>query len=179
MKQIKNIDMRAYLKPRLFELTDYAIIVGLIFGFIFGVIFMQLQKPVNQIKPVQPIKKIITPTILPTLTPTKAPAKPLQSNIWRGYVSHYSRAGCLGCSETLTMANGEPLDDNRPTIAFNWLPMNTKVRITNTDNGKSMIVTVTDTGGFNSLNRVADLTPAVANYLETKTDQSLVIIEKL
>lgn len=98
---------------------------------------------------------------------------------WTGYVSHYNRAGCLGCSDTLTMANGQPLDDNKPTIAFNWLPMNTRVRITNLSNGRSMIATVTDTGGFNSLGRMADLVPAVSDFLETKTDQSLVLIQEL
>lgn len=98
---------------------------------------------------------------------------------WKGYVSYYSRAGCLGCSKNLIMANGEPLDDSRSTIAFNWLPMNTKVRITNLNNGRVTVAVVADTGGFNSLNRIADLTLAVANELETKTDISLVLIEQL
>jgi len=99
--------------------------------------------------------------------------------VWVGKVSHYSRAGCLGCSPTLTMANGETLSDERATIAFNQLPMNTKVLVTNLDNGRSIEALVTDTGGFESLGRIADLTPAVANYLETKTDISEVRIYKL
>ena len=77
------------------------------------------------------------------------------------------------------MANGEPLDDNRATIAFNWLPMNTRVLVTNLDTGQSIEAVVTDTGGFNSLNRIADLTPAVANVLGTKTDVTNVEVKAL
>lgn len=124
---------------------------------------------------------------IPQLVPTPSPKSLGEQNrsignlnsSWVGKVSHYSRLGCLGCSKNLTMANGETLDDNRMTIAFNWLPLNTSVRVTNLDNGKSVIAIVTDTGGFNALNRIADLVPAVANALETKTDVSNVLIEKL
>lgn len=108
--------------------------------------------------------------------PTEVPA--VSGEAWVGKVSHYSVSGCLGCSPTLTMANGEPLSDERATIAFNWLPMNTKVKVTNLDNGKSIEAVVTDTGGFNSLGRMADLTPAVYKYLETKTDITNVEIRK-
>lgn len=110
--------------------------------------------------------------IVPTITIYKPRS-------WTGKVSHYSRAGCLGCSANRTMANGQPLDDNRATIAFNWLPMNTKVLITNLDNGKKIEAVVTDTGGFNSLGRIADLTPAVSNYLNTITDVTNIQIQQL
>lgn len=124
-------------------------------------------------------RKPLHPSISPA--PTKTPAIPRDPavQVWTGKVSHYSVAGCLGCSPTLTMANGEVLSDSRATIAFNWLPMNTRVRVTNLDNGKSIEAIVTDTGGFNSLGRIADLTPAVSGYLETKTDVSEVKIEVL
>lgn len=128
--------------------------------------------------------------------PTEAPVKPTdvpkktdkrvdsattspQVGTWIGKVSHYSRSGCLGCSATLTMANGQALDDEAMTIAFNWLPMNTKVRLTNLDNGNTCEATVTDTGGFNKLGRIADLVPAVARALGTKTDVSQVKIETI
>lgn len=102
-----------------------------------------------------------------------------QVSAWTGKVSHYSRSGCIGCSATLIMANGQPLDDEELTIAFNKLPLGTKVRITNLDNGKSLVVTVTDRGGFERLGRIADLVPAVARELETKTDVSNVKIEEI
>lgn len=113
--------------------------------------------------------------IIPTVTIYKGRS-------WEGKVSHYSRSGCLGCSPNMTMANGQPLDDNRATIAFNFLPMNTKVLVKNLDNGKSIEALVTDTGGFNNLGphgRIADLTPAVANYLGTITDVTNIKIEQL
>lgn len=131
------------------------------------------------------IKKEEKPTPKPTELPKKtekrvdsATTSP-KVGTWVGKVSHYSRAGCLGCSATLTMANGQPLNDEALTIAFNWLPMNTKVRLTNLDNGKTCEATVTDTGGFNKLGRIADLVPAVARALETKTDVSQVKIETI
>ena len=139
---------------------------------IFIITLLLLPKNEKIISPIPEDEPVMTasPTPQPTAKPTRT---------WKGKVSHYSVAGCLGCSPTLTMANGEKLDDNKMTIAFNWLPMNSRVRITNLDNGKSVVATVTDTGGFNRLGRIADLVPAVANELETKTDTSLVKIEAL
>lgn len=99
--------------------------------------------------------------------------------VWTGKVSHYSRAGCLGCSANLTMANGQPLDDSKMTIAFNKLPLNTRVRLTNLDTGVSVEAVVTDTGGFERHGRIADLVPAVANALGTKTDLTNVQIEAI
>jgi rare lipoprotein A (peptidoglycan hydrolase) len=167
-----------------------ALILGIVFGIIFGIWFISRSENVPMINMcrqtmcVQPVYAAeITPT--PTIKPNPKVELANKTRVegekksWKGFVSHYSKAGCLGCSANLTMANGETLDDNRATIAFNWLPMNTQVRITNLSNGKSMVATVTDTGGFNRLNRIADLVPAVANTLETKTDQSLVLIEEL
>lgn len=124
-------------------------------------------------------RKVATRITKPNTAPPKVIGQVANGGAWVGKVSHYSRAGCLGCSKTLTMANGEPLDDARPTIAFNQLPMNTKVLVTNLDTGKSVEATVTDTGGFNRLGRIADLTPAVANALGTKTDVTNVEIKPL
>lgn len=126
------------------------------------------------ISPIPEEELMVTVIPSPTITPTPKPTKR-----WEGKVSHYSASGCLGCSATLTMANGEKLDDNKMTIAFNWLPMNTKVKITNLDNGKSVVAVVTDTGGFNKYHRIADLTPAVAVALGTRTDVTNVRIEAL
>jgi len=93
-----------------------------------------------------------------------------EGNVWYGKVSHYSRAGCIGCDPNFIMANGEPLDDNAFTIAFNHAKMNSKARVTNLDNGQSVIVKVTDTGGFEQYDRIADLTVMVGNVLGTKSN---------
>ena len=131
----------------------------------------------------------ITPSPTPTPVERVLPEKPptgkaeagssAQLTSWTGKVSHYSRAGCIGCSDTLTMANGQPLDDEALTIAFNKAPLGTRLKLTNTDNGKTVIVTVTDRGGFEKYNRIADLTPAVARALGTKTDITNVLFETL
>ena len=47
------------------------------------------------------------------LLPEKASAMELKGN-----ASYYSVAGCLGCSPTLTMANGERLNDKKLTLAL-------------------------------------------------------------
>jgi len=85
--------------------------------------------------------------------------------IWSGTASYYSREGCVGCSPTLTMANGEPLDDTKLTVAFNKAPLNSYVEITNISNGQSVTAKVTDTGGFEKLNRIIDLGLATKNAI--------------
>ena len=157
---------------------------------IFGIVqfnSFEPQKPVIQVKQqaTTHVKSVEVTKVPNTPTPTVPPLKSHRSESnaisTQGYVSHYSRAGCLGCSENLTMANGQTLDDNAMTIAVvpHTIPMGTKVKLTNTDNGNSVIAEVTDTGGFAKYNRVADLTNAVQQALETKTDVSIVTIEIL
>lgn len=119
------------------------------------------------------------PTPVPTPTQNRPKSQYLQKRYWVGKVSHYSRFGCLGCSPTLTMANGKPLNDDELTIAFNYLPLGSRVKLTNLDNGKTIVADVTDTGGFTSLGRIADLTPKVASALASKTDISNILIEEL
>lgn len=177
--QVQARAMRPYIKHQDITLGEKLMLTAIGFLFALDIILLVsfFNRPVKvntqpQRAPIYHRQIVNTPTPTPTQDPRKR-------TWWVGKVSHYSRAGCLGCSETLTMANGQPLDDNAMTIAFNWLPLNTQVRLTNLDNGKSVIATVTDTGGFNSLNRIADLVPAVANELGTKTDVTNVLIEQL
>jgi rare lipoprotein A (peptidoglycan hydrolase) len=103
-----------------------------------------------------------TPTIqvIPELQVEKQPRH-------SGLASYYSRAGCVGCSPTMTMANGQSLDDSRLTVAFNRAKLNSKVKVINVKTGQSVIATVTDRGGFeaekynvNGKQRIIDLTVA-------------------
>ena len=97
------------------------------------------------------------PGVLPTLS------SPL---VMEGEASYYSRTGCLGCGASLTMANGQPLDDNALTMAIGADKKHLvghKARVTNLNTGQSVEVRITDTGGFYQAkygNRVADLTVA-------------------
>ena len=82
----------------------------------------------------------------------------------KGIASYYSETGCLGCSPTLTMANGQRLDDDKYTIAL--LPKdyrkfrNVVVTVINPKTGLEVNAKVTDTGGFGKYNRIADLSKA-------------------
>src|SRR5947209_4383793 len=58
-------------------------------------------------------------------------------------------------------SNGEVYDMNDLTAAHRTLPFNTKVKVTNTDNGLSVIVRINDRGPFKK-ERVIDLSLAAA-----------------
>lgn len=103
-----------------------------------------------------------TPSQVPTPTPTVAPSPTptvIQSE-WVGTASFYSREGCVGCSESLTMANGRQLDDSALTVAFNRSRLGSRVRITNLKTGDTVVAVVTDRGGFERLGRIIDMTVA-------------------
>jgi rare lipoprotein A len=51
-------------------------------------------------------------------------------------------------NEDLVTATGEKFDRYKFTAAHNTLPLNTKIRVTNLENGKQVIVRINDTGGF-------------------------------
>jgi len=82
-----------------------------------------------------------------------------------GEASWYSIDGCLGCSPSRTMANGQKLNDNAYTIACNDYPLGTKVLVENTENNRFTEAVVTDTGGFGKYGRIADLTIAVRDAI--------------
>ena len=77
------------------------------------------------------------------------------SIIIRGQASWYSQndPGIL-----LTTANMESFDDSKLTCAICDLPFNTMLKVTNLENGKSIIVRVNDRGPAKRLNRTIDLT---------------------
>lgn len=114
--------------------------------------------------------------ILLIFSASKVNAAELQGN-----ASWYSRAGCYKCSKSLRMANGQPLDDNKLTIALSpenvrrYSLMNKFVGVINVTTKKSVIAKVTDTGGFARYNRVADLGIAVKNSLGCKSICQVII----
>lgn len=64
-------------------------------------------------------------------------------------------------------ANGETYDMYKMTAAHRTLPFNTKVRVTNLDNKRSIIVRINDRGPF-KLERIIDLSLAAATQLGMK-----------
>ncbi|OGY33619.1 MAG: hypothetical protein A3C02_02755 [Candidatus Andersenbacteria bacterium RIFCSPHIGHO2_02_FULL_45_11] len=96
---------------------------------------------------------------------TRAPRGPLSEPVvLEGIASYYSRAGCLGCNPLFVMANGQVLDDSALTMAIGAHLKHLvgyQAKVTNLANGQSVVVRITDTGGFYQDkygNRVADLT---------------------
>jgi rare lipoprotein A (peptidoglycan hydrolase) len=87
---------------------------------------------------------------------------------WVGQASVYTEEGCLGCSATLTMANGETFTNDLIIVAFNKLPLNTWVRVTNSANGLFVEAKVSDRGGFEKYNRIIDLGKATADAINCK-----------
>lgn len=65
---------------------------------------------------------------------------------------------------TKATANGEPYDENEMTAAHKTLPMPSMVRVTNLDNGRSVIVRINDRGPFKP-GRIIDLSRRGAQLL--------------
>ena len=103
----------------------------------------------------------------PTETPTIASPEYVPTNdVWEGPSTYYYEEGCVGCSLDLRMANGEPLDGNALTLAFNRAPLGSKVEVTNLKNNLSAIAEVTDRGGFERHGFIADLTRGLKNAVK-------------
>lgn len=62
-------------------------------------------------------------------------------------------------------ASGEKFDSSLMTAASNTIPLGTYVRVTNNNNGKSVVVKINDTGGFGSLGRIIDLSAGAMREL--------------
>ncbi len=82
------------------------------------------------------------------------------SRVERGKASWYSVKTNYG---TRT-ASGKTLRNHEATAAHKTLPMGTKVRVTNKENGRSEIVTITDRGPY-VRGRIIDVTIGVAQRL--------------
>jgi rare lipoprotein A len=76
------------------------------------------------------------------------------------------------------MASGELYRATELTAAHRTLPFNTKIRITRVDNGKSVVVRVTDRGPFVNAN-VLDISRAAARALDFTTGTAKVKFEEV
>ncbi len=118
-----------------------------------------------------PVKPKFKPVIRYYDSVASVNTAPLEPVKMQGVASFYSRTGCLGCDPQMIMANGQALDDNALTMA---IPahlvkyVGRKAKVTNPTTGLSVVVRITDTGGFynpkystaSGVRRVADLTIA-------------------
>ena len=77
-------------------------------------------------------------------------------NAYSGLASFYD--------EPQMTASGERFDKHALTAAHRTLPFGTRVRVTNTHNGKSVIVRINDRGPYSG-KRIIDLSEAAAKQL--------------
>jgi rare lipoprotein A len=73
-----------------------------------------------------------------------------------------------GFNRKLT-ASGEPFNMNRMTAAHRSLPLNTVVRVTDLDSGKTVLVRINDRGPY-AKGRIIDLSAAAARKLGIADD---------
>jgi rare lipoprotein A (peptidoglycan hydrolase) len=88
---------------------------------------------------------------------TASQPTPPPSNIYRGMASWYG--------EPQMTASGERFDPRALTAAHRSLPLGTRVRVTNTHNGKSVVVRINDRGPYSHA-RIIDLSEAAAKLLD-------------
>lgn len=92
------------------------------------------------------MKKFFLPLILMALIITSLTPAQAQTASWYGDMFHGR-----------TTANGETFNKWEMTCASNSHKMGTRLKVTNVENGKSVIVKVNDTGGFKKYGRTLDL----------------------
>jgi rare lipoprotein A len=103
------------------------------------------------------------PSAQPSKTASKAPKPPSDGG---AVVGSGSCQASFYTDEGHRTANGETFHTADFTAAHKTLPFNTKVRVTNVKNGKSVVVRINDRGPFIA-GRCLDLTPAAFNTISS------------
>jgi rare lipoprotein A len=83
-----------------------------------------------------------------------------RTGVQEGYATWYG--GSLHGGPT---ASGERFNKNAMTAAHRTLPLQTRVRVTNKRNGRSVLVRINDRGPFGKKNRIIDVSEAAARQL--------------
>ncbi|MGB3808052.1 MAG: septal ring lytic transglycosylase RlpA family protein [Erythrobacter sp.] len=104
-------------------------------------------EPVTQYEPL-PVKQVSSPQPAPSA-----------SDIGAGQASYYGPG-----FEGRRTASGERFDPNDLTAAHRTLPMGSRVRVTNSQTGDSVVVRINDRGPFHG-NRVIDLSQGAARSI--------------
>lgn len=123
----------------------------------------------------------------------KQDTKAIQTGIGSWYGERLSPSKTTRSTKTLhgkRTANGDIFDVNALTAAHRTLPLPSIAKITNLENNKSIIVMINDRGPY-CKNRVIDVSPKVAEYLNFKNkglaklrieplgDESAALLKKL
>ena len=80
-----------------------------------------------------------------------------------------TKASWYGTESGRHTADGVRFNPYGMTVAHRTLPLGTKLRVTNTENGRSVVVTVTDRGPAAWTGRSIDVSEGVANALGFKS----------
>lgn len=96
-----------------------------------------------------------------TQKPKTVTGKPSRPGVQEGYATWYG--GSLHGGPT---ASGERFNKNAMTAAHRSLPMQTRVRVTNKRNGRTVDVRINDRGPFGNRSRIIDLSEAAARKLD-------------
>ena len=107
-----------------------------------------------------PMQTKILLLLLLTLS-TQVQAKPIKHTL-HGIGSWYTYQKGNHSHKT---ASGEIFNPRKLTAAHKTLPFGTKVKVTNKDNNKSVVVTITDRGPFKK-GRVIDLSKSAAKAID-------------
>ncbi len=102
------------------------------------------------------------PAAVPVPPVVEEPLQPPMIFTQEGLASWYA-----GTRKHMRTASGEVMANNALTAAHRSLPMNTVVRVTNLNNGVSVLVRINDRGPFIA-GRVIDLSPGAAASLGMK-----------
>jgi rare lipoprotein A len=95
----------------------------------------------------------------PPETPDEGASGDEEKQVYIGLASYYA-----GESNGQMTANGSPYGPNELTAAHRNLPLGTKVLVTNLENNRSVVVTITDRGPSRA-DRIIDLSLAAAQEL--------------
>jgi rare lipoprotein A len=101
----------------------------------------------------------VVPSSSPSPSPSKTKAESESQPSGAGIVTSTGSCQASFYDTGVTTANGERFDPNAYTAAHKTLPFNTRVRVTNKSNGKSVVVRINDRGPFVA-GRCLDLTTA-------------------
>lgn len=104
---------------------------------------------------------LTTGTLPPSTAPSRLVTKPASATAHAmvGVASYYWQGQ--------KTASGEQFDKNGLTAAHRTLPMNTKVKVTHVDSGRSVVVRINDRGPFKP-GRVVDVSDRAADILGFK-----------
>ncbi len=97
----------------------------------------------------------------PTKPKPKSGAAQPRSGVQRGLATWYG-----GKHHGGPTASGERFDKRAMTAAHLRLPMNTRVRVTNTRNGRTVLLRINDRGPYGNKKRIIDVSEAAAEKLD-------------